>query len=277
MEAARTSETLLNFYQTTRRYNPEDSHLRTHRRENLKSYLILGSFTKIRLRILLNQQRTLYMKTLRRFCARKWLDEESVGYLGSFCCFGYHGCLGNAQAAAQPRGRILRDDVIIQTDRRQTHCPLNGSLTPDNWRIHKSQILTIASEHLRCAYISSLVYLWSGPPRERVRAPVQQLFRAPGGLILEFAHHSGSQIHKQRTHYRTLDLITFVGYSNIIKNKPCSTESGPPGPFRAQAICTRFPPLSSALSMMHPSLIAKINKFVGNITHHSVIGILNGT
>jgi hypothetical protein len=27
------------FYQTTRRYNPEDSHLRTHRLENLKSYV----------------------------------------------------------------------------------------------------------------------------------------------------------------------------------------------------------------------------------------------
>jgi hypothetical protein len=40
MEAARTSETLANFYQTTRCYNPEDSHLRTHRRENLKSYLV---------------------------------------------------------------------------------------------------------------------------------------------------------------------------------------------------------------------------------------------
>jgi hypothetical protein len=26
-ETARTSETLVNFYQTTRRYNPEDSHL----------------------------------------------------------------------------------------------------------------------------------------------------------------------------------------------------------------------------------------------------------
>jgi hypothetical protein len=39
-EAARTFETLENFYQTTRRYNPEDSHLRTHRRENLKSYLV---------------------------------------------------------------------------------------------------------------------------------------------------------------------------------------------------------------------------------------------
>jgi hypothetical protein len=36
MEAARTSETFANFYQTTRRYNPEDSHLRTHRREKLK-------------------------------------------------------------------------------------------------------------------------------------------------------------------------------------------------------------------------------------------------
>jgi hypothetical protein len=38
MEAARISETLVNFYQTTRHYNSEDSHLRTHRRENLKSY-----------------------------------------------------------------------------------------------------------------------------------------------------------------------------------------------------------------------------------------------
>jgi hypothetical protein len=28
MEAARTSETSVNFYQTTRRYNPEDSYLR---------------------------------------------------------------------------------------------------------------------------------------------------------------------------------------------------------------------------------------------------------
>jgi hypothetical protein len=41
MEAARTSETLVSFYQTTRRCNPEDSYLHTHRRENLKSYLEL--------------------------------------------------------------------------------------------------------------------------------------------------------------------------------------------------------------------------------------------
>jgi hypothetical protein len=39
VEAARTFETFVNFYQTTWRYNPEDSHLRTHRHENLKSYL----------------------------------------------------------------------------------------------------------------------------------------------------------------------------------------------------------------------------------------------
>jgi hypothetical protein len=42
MEAARTSETLIHSYQTTRCYNPEDSHLHTHRRENLKSYLTKG-------------------------------------------------------------------------------------------------------------------------------------------------------------------------------------------------------------------------------------------
>jgi hypothetical protein len=40
MEAARTYETLVNSYQTTRRYNPDDSHLHTHHRENLKSYLL---------------------------------------------------------------------------------------------------------------------------------------------------------------------------------------------------------------------------------------------
>jgi hypothetical protein len=39
MEATRTSETLVNFYQTTRRYSPEDNHLNIRRCENLKSYL----------------------------------------------------------------------------------------------------------------------------------------------------------------------------------------------------------------------------------------------
>jgi hypothetical protein len=47
MEAARTSETLINFYQATRRYNPEDSHLRTHRRDNLKSYLAIISLNSV--------------------------------------------------------------------------------------------------------------------------------------------------------------------------------------------------------------------------------------
>jgi hypothetical protein len=37
MEAATTSETSVNFYQTTRRNNTEDCHLHTRRRENLKS------------------------------------------------------------------------------------------------------------------------------------------------------------------------------------------------------------------------------------------------
>jgi hypothetical protein len=38
MEAGSSSETAVNVYQTTRRNNPEDSHLRTCRRENLKSH-----------------------------------------------------------------------------------------------------------------------------------------------------------------------------------------------------------------------------------------------
>jgi hypothetical protein len=37
MEAASTSETSVNFYQTTRRNNPENSHLQTRHSENLKS------------------------------------------------------------------------------------------------------------------------------------------------------------------------------------------------------------------------------------------------
>jgi hypothetical protein len=37
MEAASTSETSVNFYQTTRSKNPEDSHIHTRRSENLKS------------------------------------------------------------------------------------------------------------------------------------------------------------------------------------------------------------------------------------------------
>jgi hypothetical protein len=39
LEAASTSETSLNFYQTTWHNNPEDSHLQTRRRENLKSHV----------------------------------------------------------------------------------------------------------------------------------------------------------------------------------------------------------------------------------------------
>jgi hypothetical protein len=38
MEAVRTSETSVNSYQSTWRYNPEDRHLHTHRREDLRSY-----------------------------------------------------------------------------------------------------------------------------------------------------------------------------------------------------------------------------------------------
>jgi hypothetical protein len=41
MVAASTSETSVNFYQTTRRNIPEGSHFYTRRRENLKSHHIV--------------------------------------------------------------------------------------------------------------------------------------------------------------------------------------------------------------------------------------------
>jgi hypothetical protein len=42
--AENTSETSVNLYQTTCRYNPEDSHLRSRGRENLKFHLDLSGF-----------------------------------------------------------------------------------------------------------------------------------------------------------------------------------------------------------------------------------------
>jgi hypothetical protein len=38
MAAGSTSETSVNFYQTTQHYNPEDSHLHSCRHENLRSF-----------------------------------------------------------------------------------------------------------------------------------------------------------------------------------------------------------------------------------------------
>jgi hypothetical protein len=48
MVAVSTSETSVNFYETTRRNVQEDSHLYTHRRENLKSHgnKFLGSIKR---------------------------------------------------------------------------------------------------------------------------------------------------------------------------------------------------------------------------------------
>jgi hypothetical protein len=43
--AVSTSEMSVNFYQTTRRNIPEDSHLHTHRRENLKSNVFIIVFS----------------------------------------------------------------------------------------------------------------------------------------------------------------------------------------------------------------------------------------
>jgi hypothetical protein len=47
MEVASTSETSVNFYYTTRHYITEDSHVHTHRHENLKSHHRMGCRTYV--------------------------------------------------------------------------------------------------------------------------------------------------------------------------------------------------------------------------------------
>jgi hypothetical protein len=50
MEAASTSETWVNFYQTTRRNIPKDTRVHTRRRENLKSHFLILSFSSSNIR-----------------------------------------------------------------------------------------------------------------------------------------------------------------------------------------------------------------------------------
>jgi hypothetical protein len=87
MEAAKTSETLVKFYQTTRRYNPEDSHLRTHRRENLKSYNICSAsfqFSGTLLAIWLAQTSEYWLQV--GFCSFSQCKGKVIdGTMGFFC------------------------------------------------------------------------------------------------------------------------------------------------------------------------------------------------
>jgi hypothetical protein len=48
MEALNTSETLVNFYQNTRRNSPENSHLHTRHHDNLKSHMTSVFGMKVR-------------------------------------------------------------------------------------------------------------------------------------------------------------------------------------------------------------------------------------
>jgi hypothetical protein len=70
MEALSTSETSVNFYETTRR-NITESHLYTRCHENLMSHLVLNSRPRTERRQV--QDAGCEDRKLKRECSRKWL------------------------------------------------------------------------------------------------------------------------------------------------------------------------------------------------------------
>jgi hypothetical protein len=74
-QAANSSETSLNFYQTTRCNNPEKSHLHTRHRENLKSQLVVpleteNEYTLLSLSLLLNIAKIILAYNLPNFATQ---------------------------------------------------------------------------------------------------------------------------------------------------------------------------------------------------------------
>jgi hypothetical protein len=76
MEIVSTSETSLNFYQTTRRNIPKDGHLHTRRRENLKSHTVDRCVRTIAVSC---DERKLHRVTW-EFMARVWVCPENPLY-----------------------------------------------------------------------------------------------------------------------------------------------------------------------------------------------------
>jgi hypothetical protein len=104
MEAARTSETLVNFYQTTRCYNPEDSNLHTHRREKLKSYFSVSCQCCFQLHVTTKLDRT-------EDCVPQPVRESNIILLLSRC--------------------VLSTKHPLFSCLQQTDVPL---LSPEQWR-----------------------------------------------------------------------------------------------------------------------------------------------
>jgi hypothetical protein len=99
IEAESTSETSVNFYQTTRRNNPDNSHLHTRRRENLKSHIFLSPVRRgdILCRILLEFLEQLwnrcchFSKLLNRFTPWNCMRTECANTSRAVCAHRPHG------------------------------------------------------------------------------------------------------------------------------------------------------------------------------------------
>jgi hypothetical protein len=99
MEAASSSKTSVNFYQTTRRIFPEDSHLHTRRRD-LKSFPLVRSTSYLVKQIML--VRTLFSVPCVDHCVRKTVAGTSRVRL-AFCFVSYQQTTHVAAASRRPK------------------------------------------------------------------------------------------------------------------------------------------------------------------------------
>jgi hypothetical protein len=151
-EAASTSELSVNFYQTTRCKNPEDGHLHTRRRENLKSTRErLNGFPWNLISVLLKFTDTFQC----------WLKSDSNNWHSTWrhaFFYARGSCwVGNLQSAAYPRWEspVITSSPGQMATTRLAHAKdidLDNSDVTD--AIRKSQILINAVEMLCYTYIS---------------------------------------------------------------------------------------------------------------------------
>jgi hypothetical protein len=127
MEAARTSETLVNFYQTTRCYNPEDSNLQNTRRIHDNDHLVDAA--KGNNRCLFWALYESHKYTVRPKCSYWMLKQYMKAYVITALRLKNH-CTIWAQIVCWPQAANSRDPTDCTCAVRVTSCMYNYGRIP---------------------------------------------------------------------------------------------------------------------------------------------------